>query len=203
MARLRQILKGTRQFRTVEVPLKNLLEDGAPKTVQVGVRVFNGDDYTAVLRYATKYAVDNGGKPEAGNELYDYGKAVAIVAIATIDAESDPANLRPFFGASDNPSVDERASDVLSNPVIGRDTILFLAEHHEVWQNECSPQPGQGTQTPEEWFAMLGEIAAEGPLAFLRLSAASRLNCVLFTANLLASLPQPKPTSGFTAEPSL
>lgn len=200
MARLRSIVKGTRQIRVVEFPLKNMVtEDGSPVSVAVGLRVLSGDDYADVLKYATKYAVAHDAKAENGCELYDYAKAVATVALACVDPESRPEAPVPFFGQSDAPTLEERASDVLSSTVIGRDTILYLAECQDVWQDECSPQPGIGEKTPEEYYAMIAEVAAQGPLAFLRLSAGSRLKFLHFTANLLALSPTLNTTSGSTA----
>lgn len=200
MARLRSILRGTRQVRPVEIPLKNMLEADAPASITVGLAIIV--DYGPILEGATKYAVLKGGEAKAGCELYDYGKAVYTVAIACVDAESDPQNPRPFFGASDNPSIEECVADVLSHPNIGRDTILYLAECQDVWQDECSPQPGMGEKSPEEFYQLIGEVAAQGPLAFLRLSAGTRLRFLLFTANLLLTLPTLSSHSGVTSEPT-
>lgn len=198
MPRLRSILKGTRQLRRVEIPLKNMIQDGVPVVVPVGLRVLSGEDYAQILAFATKFAVDRNAKPEPGNETYDYGKAVGTVAIACADADSDPNAPVPFFGESDSPSLEERAADVLSNQLIGRDTILYLVECQDVWQDECSPQPGVGERTPEDYFKMIGEVAAEGPLAFLRLSAGTRLKFLVFTANLLTASQMLNSTPGST-----
>jgi len=197
MSRLRSILRGTRQIRSIEIPLKNLMESDAPARVTVGLAVQSGDDYAVILKGATKFAIDRGGEPKDGSELYDYGKAVYTIAITCVDPESDPQHPIPFFGDSDNPSVEERVSCILSHPNIGRDTILFLAEHQDVWQDECSPQgDGKRDRTPEEYYQMLAEVAAEGPLAVMRLSAATRLKLVLFSVNLLHSLPMLNSISG-------
>lgn len=201
MARLQQIIRGKRQIRAVEIPLKNFVCEGEIKTVLVGLRVLSGEDYAVILSSASQWTLEHNGKSEPGNEIYDFAKAVYTIAVAAVDPDSDPSAPRPFFGASENPTVEERASDILKSELIGRDTILYLAEHQDVWQNECSPQPGLGTKTPEEWLSMVAGVVVEGPLAFLRLSAASRLNFLLATANLLLSLPALKSTSGSTAEP--
>ena len=199
MARLRSIMRGTRQIRPVSIPLKNMVaQDGMPDSVSVGLSVIQ--DYGEILEGAARYAVSKGAKPEPGNELYDYGKAVYTIAIACVDPESDPAHPIPFFGTSDNPTVEERVSDVLSHPNIGRDTIMYLAECQDVWQDECSPQPGVGEKTPEQYYQMIAEVAAEGPLAFLRLGAGMRLKFLLFTANLLLTLPTLSSPSGASAE---
>jgi hypothetical protein len=194
-------MRGARQIRPVQIPLKNLVNaEGSPETVTAGLAILGGDDYGAILEYATAYAVARKCKPESGNETYDYGKAVATVALACVDPESDPSNPAPFFGASDHPTLEERAADVLSNRLIGRDTILYLAECQDVWQDECSPQPGMGEKTPEEFFEIMGRIVAEGPLAFLRLSAGSRLKCTHFMANLLVTSQTLKSESGSNSE---
>jgi hypothetical protein len=195
MSRLRSILRGTRQIRTVKIPLKNMVEADTPTSVDVGLAIIG--DYTPILEGAARYAKEHSGEAKDGNEIYDYGKAVYTVAICCVDAESDPANPRPFFGDSDNPSVEERVSDVLSHPNIGRDTVMYLAEHQDLWQDECSPQgDGARNRTPEEYYQLIAEVASEGPLAFLRLSAGSRLKLVTFTANLLATLPMLSTDSG-------
>lgn len=196
MPRLLDIIKGTRQIRRVEIPLKNMNRDGEIVSVFVGLRILTGDDYARALEYATKFANNRNAKAEPGVEAYDYGKAVATVALACVDVDSSPDNPVPFFGTAEMPSLEERANDVLKNPLIGRDTILYLAECQDVWQDECSPQPGVGERTPEEYFKMIAEVVAEGPLAFLRLSAGSRLKFLLFTANLLLASQTLNSTSG-------
>jgi hypothetical protein len=177
--------------------------DGSPKTIEVGLGILGtlmgADDYGLILAYATKYANDKGAKAEDGSEVYDYAKAVATIAIACLDSESDPSHPIPFFGASDKPTFEERVSDVLSNKAIGRDTIMFLAECQDVWQCECSPQAGSGEMTPEEYYKLIAEVAAEGPLAFLRLNAATRLKFLHFMAALLVTLPTLSTTSGNTS----
>jgi hypothetical protein len=192
MARLRSIIRGTRQFRTVEVPLKNMLGDGVPTSVSIGLTIVS--DYGQVLEGATKYAEAHGAKPEPGNETYDYGKAVYTVALTAVDSESDPANPRPFFGASDNPSVEERVVDVLSHPNIGRDTVMYLAECQEVWQDECHPQ--STAKSDEEYMRIIAEATAEGPLAFLRQRPATRLRLLHFSACQLPKLLEASMTSG-------
>jgi hypothetical protein len=198
MSRLRSILKGTRQRRAVPIPLKNMAE-GSPDSMTADLRVLGGDDYAEILRYATKFAVDRGGEAKDGNELYDFGKSVAIVATAYVDSDSPIDNPSPFFGTSEHPTLEERASDVLSHPNIGRDTILFLAENSDLYQDECSPQGGRGELSPEDYYKMIAGVAAEGPLAALRLGPATRLKFILFMANLLRELSLHSSTSGPTA----
>jgi hypothetical protein len=196
MARLHKIAKGIRQLCPIRVPLKNM--DGLNGITHMDAALSIIADWGEVVEAATKYTIEHGCKAEPGHEMYDYQKAVYTVAVAVVDAESDPANPRPFFGTSENPSLEERAIDVRTNTMIGRDTVLYLAECQDVWQNECSPQPGLGEMTPEQYYKTIGEIAAEGPLAFLKLSAGSRLKLLLFTANLLLSLAGPNTTYGST-----
>lgn len=197
MARLRSIVKGVRQIRLIDIPLKNMVGTEGVTSIPAALAVI--DDWGEVIEAATKYTVAHGCKAEPGSEMYDYQKAVYTVAAAVVDAESDPANLRPFFGTTDNPSLEERAIDVRTNKMIGRDTILYLAECQDVWQDECSPQPGGGEKSPEEYYAMIAEVARDGGLPFLKLSAGSRLKFLLFTANLLLSLPALNSTSGSTS----
>jgi hypothetical protein len=196
VARLRSILKGTRQIFTVEVALKNMVpQEGLPDKFSVGLTLVL--DWGPILKGATKYALENGGKAEDGSELYDYGKALYTLAVACVDPDSDPAKPSPFFGESDNPTLDERVFDMCNNPNIGRDTILFLAEAQDLWQDECGCQgDGKRERTPEEYAQMLAEVAEEGPLAYLRLSAGTRFKLVRFTANLLLTSLRHSETSG-------
>jgi hypothetical protein len=201
VARLKSIIKGDRQIFRTTIPLKNMVgSDGAPVSVPVGLTILNNqtgsDDYGVVLAYATKYAQSKGAEPKSGVEAYDYGKAVATIAIACVDPDSPLDNLSPFFGTSDKPTFEERVLDVLSNKAIGRDTILFLAECQDVWQEECSPQPGSGERTPEQYHQMIAEVVTEGPLGFLRLNASSRLKFLHFTACLLLEFQMSNTMSG-------
>jgi hypothetical protein len=180
----------------IDVPLKNMVQQDCPASMPAALRVLGGDDYGEILKHATKYAVDRGAKPEPGVELYDFAKAVYTVALAVVDSESDPDHPRPFFGDSDSPSVEERAQSVLSHPNIGRDTIMYLAELQDYWQDECSPQSSDGEKTPEEFFKIIAEVLADGPLALMRKSAGMRLKSWLFMANLLVSSQMPNTTSG-------
>ena len=197
MARLRSVIRGAHQIRPVEIPLKNMVDEaGVPTSVTVGLAIII--DYGPILEGATKYAISHGGEAKDGCELYDYGKAVYTLAVCCVDPDSDPKNPSPFFGESDNPTLEERVSDVLSNKLIGRDTIMYLAECQEVWQDECSPQPGIGEKTPAEYHQMIAEVVAEGPLAFLRQRPATRIKLLHFTGNLLLSLQMLNSTSGDT-----
>jgi hypothetical protein len=182
----------------VSIPLKNMVDgDGTPESVNIGLGIIV--DYGPILEGATRYAIERKGEPKDGCELYDYGKALYTVATTAVDPDSDPKNPVPFFGKSDNPTLEERVEDARTHPNIGRDTILFLAECQDVWQDECSPQPGIGEKTPEEYYTMIAGVAAQGPLAFLQLSAGTRLKFLLFTANLLLTLPTLNTTSGSTS----
>lgn len=173
-------------------------QEGLPEKFAVGLTVVL--DWGPILKGATKYALENGGKAEDGSELYDYGKALYTLAQTCVDVESDPANPRPFFGESDNPTLDERVSHICSHPNIGRDTVLFLAEAQDFWQDQCGCQgDGKRERTPEEYSAMLAEVAEEGPLAYLRLSAGTRYKLVRFTANLLLTSLRYNETSGSTS----
>lgn len=199
MARLRSILKGTRQFFPVEIALKNMVpQEGLPEKIAVGLTIVL--DWGPILAGATKYALENGGKAEPGNETYDYGKALYTLAVTCVDVESDPANPRPFFGESENPTLDERVFHACNHPNIGRDTILALAEMQDFWQDECGCQgDGKREKTPEEYAAMLAGVVEEGPLAYFRLSAGTRYKLVRFTANLLLTSLRSNETSGSTS----
>jgi len=218
--KLRDVAKGTRAVRRVTLPLVNVPCDLLPDlpelaeqrardreawkaersdqqppdaSVEVGLRVLNGDETVDVLERAREFAQARGSKdPKSGDPLYDFGEMVHRVVIAAVDPDSDPRNPEPFFAS---------AEELLGSPHIGRDGIILLAEQQETWQDACSPQANN--VTPGQLIEMIGRIAtAETSDFFEQLRPGMRWICMRTLAALYLSSQTDRLSSGSTTEPA-
>jgi hypothetical protein len=195
-------LRGTRAIKRVSLPLQNTKnEDGSPVIVDIGLRCLLGGELADAYARANKYAVERGAKPNDNDDpIWTLACAVYLVAISAVDPDSNVENPSPFFGAAPEACIEERACDILSNPMIGRDTIVYLAEQQEIFQDETNPQIKR--VTPDEMWKMVGEVVAEGPRPFLRWGPGLRLSFMVFLANQLWTSLIVKSPAGCNSEPS-
>lgn len=195
--RLSSAIAGTRAIKRVPLPLQN--SDGG--SMDVGLRCLLGTELATVYELTNRYAKEHGAAAcQDSDPIWSLGCAVYTIAIAAVDVDSDPANPRPFFGKTPDASVEERAIDVLSNPLIGRDSILYLAEQQEIWQDETNPQ--RKTATKDELWQMVGEVVEHGADPFLRWGPGLRLTFMHFMAVQLLTLLTPSSQSGAPTESS-
>ncbi len=120
--------KGTAAIKPVPLPVNRQPGDET-EAPQVGLKPFDGDTQLLVLARARAMAVAKGvADPKADDPIYNFGVQVHTVALGTVDPD-DPT--RPFFADAD---------ELLGAPDLGPDGILMLAEQHDLWQAEVSPQ---------------------------------------------------------------
>lgn len=173
---------GARAERTVELP--GILHEGKP--VSVLLRPLTGVEESDVLRRGFEFAIQEGNaQPRAGDPLYDLGVMVHTLAIGCLDPESPAEGRTAFF--------DGGAPQILKE--LGRETIHFIYQRHELWQDECSPYVRNMSGT--ELMNKIEEVAAsmdDGP--FLRMSPATRWNFTRTTARLLLDSREAKSAPG-------
>lgn len=171
------IKDGTRAVRAFEFPI-----NGA--TVKLGLRPFTAHETALVITEARKFAEARGDAVgRDGSPLFDLGSMVHTLLLGCVDYD-DPAH-PPFF---------ESAEQILNSPHLGRDGIRFLADAHELWQEECAPQATKiGT---DKLFALCEQIASPDANvslnAFLSLRPGTLWNFTRFMAALSMNSLTPK-----------
>lgn len=195
--KLRDVAKGTWAIKPITFRLANAVEavqpgqpaSDAPVFATAGVRLLTGRETADVYEKAAELAKSRGVEKwdPAHPQCLLMEKACAI-ARAYVDIESDIRNPDPFFA-----SVDE----VLDDPRIGPDNIVFLHERYEWWQDECSFE--KKTMTGEEVIATAlahaeAPESSEGPLG--RMRPGLRESYTRTLAVLLSTLLTPRSPSG-------
>ena len=164
--------------------------------ILVGVRVLSGLEIAGVLEDARKFAKARGvDDPKEGNPLYDLGVSVHTLAVAYIDPDAtDPESPAARF-------FDGGVQQILDDPNLGRDGIIYLHEQQETWQDLCSPQASKvdaGT-----FDAVLTDLAGEGGFSFFcQLRPGLRWVYMRSMASLLVSLQTAKSAPGSYSETS-
>ena len=176
---------GSRAERSIELP--GLSHDGKPVTLLL--RPLTGIEESDVLRRGFEFAIQEGNpKPVPGEQLYDLGVMAHTLAVGCLDPDSPADGRTPFF--------DGGVDQILKK--LGRETIHFLYQRHELWQDECSPYVRN--MTADELMTTVQEVAtSEGEGPFLRMSPATRWIFMRTTARLLLASHAGKSASG---EPS-
>jgi hypothetical protein len=162
MAKFRDIQKGVRARRTVEMPL-------AGTTVRLDVRVLGPDDDIAIAVEAAKLARSKGvDEPAPGGEVYDGAETLFTLLRACVDTESPEEQPEPFFASLDE-LLPPDAAAAQKNPLT-REHLAFLREQQARWQDECSPRRRE--LDAGEYVAHVA-LAAEGdPRPFVALGPA-------------------------------
>jgi hypothetical protein len=190
MATFSQLAKGRRARKTVTFPLlaAAVAEGTEPRELAVDVIVLSGLEDADVMGKARAFAKERGvDDPKDGNPIYDLALWAFTLAIACVDPESPETDPRPFF--------DGGAEQILASNLLGRDTIAYLYEHQQQWQDEVSPRAR--TVGPEELLAhVLAVASAEDPTPFFRLAPALRWTLHRSMAALLVTLQMPRSPSG-------
>lgn len=172
---------GARAERVIELP--NRQHEGKP--VEIILRALTAAEESDALRRGFEFAIQKGNeKPAAGDPLYDLGVMVHTLALGCLDPDSPIDDRTPFF--------DGGADQIMK---LGRETIHFLYQRQELWQDECSPY--MRTMSADELMAKVQEVASssdDGP--FLRMSPATRWIFTRTTARLLLGSREDKSASG-------
>lgn len=204
-------LKGTRAITRVPLPLCNtpgsLLEDqpelaaqraqdGDPdrSEVEVGIRALNPGEFATVIERAHEYATTRGiTMLDERNPVYSLGYTLNLLALACVDPDSDPKDPDPFFGTRGN--VQSAIDEMLASDHLTRDSLLYLSEHQEAWQDKVSPQATK--IGAEKLWALAAEVAASNDARpFLALRPGMQWRLVHFLASQWLSLLSSNSPSG-------
>lgn len=182
------VLKGTSAEETVEVPGYTTPE-GKPFTLIF--RPLTGLEHEAAYADARKRAIEKGVEnPSIGDPIYDLALMAFILAAGCVDPDSPPTARTLSFASG---------VEVLTN--MHPETIVYLHEHHERWQDECSPYAHK--LDGEALLAKVREVAGpDGPASFMRLSPSTRVVYATSTAKMLSLLLEAKSMPGSTSETS-
>jgi hypothetical protein len=214
----KNVVEGTRAIKRIVLPLVNspgpLLtdqpeladqraRDGHPERIEVvvGIRALTPIESDEVDVGANEYAAERNVPESMRNGLnptYSLGFNLHVLARACVDPDSDPKNPVPFFGApGDITGAIER---ILKSTHLSRDSIIYLAQHQESWQDQVSPQVT--TMSPEKMWELMEEVAAStdlGPFLHLRLGMLQRFTQFL-VGQLLISLARNLPSDSSSSD---
>jgi hypothetical protein len=196
MATFSQLAKGKRARKGISFPLlapQAAEGEGArERELQVDVIVLSGLEDAEVMAKARAFAKERGvDDPKDGNPIYDLALWAFTLAVACVDPESPETEPRPFF--------DGGADQIMGSNLLGRDTIAYLYEHQQQWQDEVSPRAR--TIGAEALLAHVVAVAAsEDPTPFFRLAPALRWTLHRSMAALLVTLQTPRSPSGSGSE---
>jgi hypothetical protein len=190
MATFSKMAKGKRARKSITFPLLAAAgaEAAEARELAVDVIVLSGLEDAEVMTKARAFAKERGVEdPKDGNPIYDLALWAFTLAIACVDPESPETEPRAFF--------DGGADQIFGSNLLGRDTIAYLYEHQQQWQDEVSPRAR--TVGAEELLAhVLAVASAEDPTPFFRLAPALRWTLHRSMAALLVTLQMPRSPSG-------
>lgn len=171
--RFSNVLKGTRAERSLEIP--GFETDGKPFVVLA--RPLTGLEYESACASARVRAVEKGVEnPVIGDPIYDLALMAHILAVGCVDPDSPPDARTPSF---------DSAAQILER--MNPETIVFVHQNHEVWQDECSPSVHKIEDN--EMYNKVSEVAgADGRATFMRFSPSTRVTFSLSMARTLREL---------------
>lgn len=180
------VVKGTRAERPIAVPG---FEGDEGKPFIVIMRPLTGLEYESACTDARARAVEKGvANPVVGDPIYDLALQAFVLAKGCVDPDS-PENARSASFVDGVQILKEMHPE----------TIVYLHEHHETFQDACSPFVNNiGT---DEMMKRLEEVAGPtGLTTFMRFSQSMRLNFALSTARTLWGLLKLSSSSGGVSE---
>lgn len=207
--KLRDLMRGTRAIHVVEIPLVNVPNPGAeespelaearkrdaqifgttaeqmPTKAKVGLRVLLPGQWADVQTAAREFAIERGNpNPTEDDPNYNLGTQINTLCRACVDADSDPLNPDLF---------EPDPKEWLDNPNLTRDTLTYLCEEWEWWNDRVNPQIKNFSD--HEMLAFVGQLVVN-PDIFLSLRAGVQRSLVAFMAALLWNSLQPKSEPG-------
>jgi hypothetical protein len=188
--RASELIKGYLAIERVVLPLAKRADgdDGggdANSDVTVGLRPLSpgqeADIYAAALAYARAHGLE---KPEEGDELYEFGKALNRILIGVVDAD---APTERFF---------DGGLEQIENMVeLGKDGVLTLAEMHQGYQDRINGKTAE-LLSDDGFAAATKELAGpDGARFFFSRAPGWRLIYTLSSARLLYALATTKSDS--------
>lgn len=203
MSRFSDIQKGVRAIQRVVCPVVNVSANAkadspnAPSQFECGVRVLLVEEQEAIYEKALARTKRLGGEEKEDSPLYNLSLQLYTVATAYVDPDSDPAAPQLYFGNT----VDEAVEVISKSELLSRDSLAYLAECHECWQDQCNPQGAKGQA---EMMYHIQETAKNATYP-LSLRPGERLTLQHTTACLLVDLLQAKstPSSPSSSEPEM
>ncbi|WP_394847402.1 hypothetical protein LZC95_08045 [Pendulispora brunnea] len=162
---------GAKAERPITIPIA-LGDDGVIDTPCVVVPLTAAQD-AEVLTFALEYARARGAEPKEGEPLFDLACMVKTIELSVRDVDSPREAREPFF--------DGGTDQVLQ--FLSRETIVFVYERQQIWQDECSPSVRRVSAA--DLVDHITRIAeAEDDLPFVVLSPAMRWICTRIMARL-------------------
>lgn len=203
--KLSNVAKGTRAIKKVLLPVVNtpgrMLVDQPELAAQreangnperddfvIGLRALRPDEFETIVcradQYASKHSVDPAFRNER-NPIYSLGYTYNLLAITCVDPDGDPDDPAPFWGPRGD--IDAAVETIRKCDHLSRDSLLYLAELQEAWQDQVSPQAK--TLTPTQLYELMGEVAASTDASpFLALRPGMQWQLVRFINGLYLSL---------------
>lgn len=183
------VLKGTRAERLVEVSGFTVGAEGKPFTVLV--RPLTGLEHESAFAAAHTRAIEKGvASPALGDPIYDLALMAFVLAAGCVDPDS-PEDARTLSF--------ESGLQILTE--MHPEQIVLLHEHHELWQDECSPSNKRVTE--DNLLDTIREvIGPKGHTVFMDFSPSTRVSFAISMARTLLPLLEAKSTPGSTSEES-
>jgi len=216
MSKMRDLMRGTRAIHVVELPLVNVPNAGAepspeldearkrdaealgttveqlPVKARVGLRVLLPRQWLDVQTAARALAVERGNpNPTEDDPNYNLGTQVNTLARACVDPDSNPSDPDLFFG--DGKTIESAVKDLLDNEHLTRDSLTYLCDEWEWWNDRVNPQIKN--LSDHERLAFIGRMV-ETPDIFLSLRPGVQRSLAHFMAVQLWSLSMLSSESG-------
>jgi hypothetical protein len=153
-----------------------------------GTRVLSVAEQETVYEKALERTKRLGGEEREDSALYNLSLQLYTIAASYVDPDSDPARPLLYFG--DN--IEDAAEKIAKSELLSRDTLAYLAEVHEVWQDQLNPQSAPKQSEMLQYI----EAIAKDASYFLYLAPAARITLANTICNLYLNLLKDKSTSG-------
>lgn len=169
------VVKGKRAEEPIEVP--GFFDEGGKPFVVLAVPL-TGLEYQGACAFARAQAVEKGvPNPSIGDPIYDLALMAHVLFQGCLDPDS-PEKARTASFTS--------AASILTE--LSPETIVYVHERHELWQNDCSPNVHK-FDGDDALFTAVSEVAGPtGRATFMRFSPSMRLSFSVSTARTLKAL---------------
>lgn len=196
------VAKGKRAITRVKLPVVNTpgpwlgdqpelaeqrAKDGVPERVSltVGLRAATPGEFETVLERTLKYVLEKGmTAADPRSDMYSIRFNLNLLAITCVDPDADADDPRPFWG--ERGDIDGAIETMRTSDHLTRDSILYLAQHQEAWQDQVSPSALR--LSSEQLWILMKEVAASTDISpFLELRVGMQWQLVRFLVSLLST----------------